>query len=111
MFAARAKAHRFAAALDRAFVLRDEVKRLAASDTIVCRCEDVSLDRLREHASWTEAKLQTRCGMGACQGRVCGAAAEVLLGWQRSSVRPPIFPTSLGNLGALSAMETGDALR
>lgn len=30
---------------------------------------------------WRNAKLQSRCGMGVCQGRVCGAAAKVIWGW------------------------------
>jgi len=36
--------------------------------------------------------------MGACQGRVCGAAAEFLFGWQPSSARPPVFPAAVSTL-------------
>src|SRR5262249_23681607 len=82
LFARRSKARRFAAALSRAFALREPLQTLADADTIVCRCEDVPLRRLREHASWRTAKLQTRCGMGPCQGRICGPATEFLLGWK-----------------------------
>jgi len=32
--------------------------------------KNVSYARLRRYASWRAAKLQTRCGMGPCQGRV-----------------------------------------
>ena len=39
-----------------------------------------------------EAKLHTRAGMGACQGRVCGAALQALKGWAPGVVRPPLFP-------------------
>lgn len=98
LFRARDRHRRFAAALERAFALRPELKELATEDTIVCRCEDVRLGRLRSFASWREAKLQTRCGMGACQGRVCGPAVEFLLGWKSESVRPPIFPARIGTL-------------
>lgn len=98
LFGPRAKARRFARALDRAFALRHELKALATAETPVCRCEDVSRGRLEPYNSWRAAKLQTRCGMGACQGRVCGAAAEFLFGWKHASVRPPIFPTNLKNL-------------
>jgi NADPH-dependent 2,4-dienoyl-CoA reductase/sulfur reductase-like enzyme len=101
-FAARGKALRFKKSLDQAFALRDELKAIAASETFVCRCEDVPLGRLRRHGSWREAKLQTRCGMGPCQGRVCGPAVEFLLGWKAESVRPPILPTSLGRLADVS---------
>ena len=98
LFARRARHRRFAAALERAFALREELKSLAAPDTFVCRCEDVALARLRPYASWREAKLQTRCGMGPCQGRVCGPAVEFLLGWKTESVRPPAFPARIGTL-------------
>jgi len=53
---------------------------------------------VRRYSNWREAKLQTRCGMGPCQGRVCGSAAEFLLGWKHESVRPPVFPTRIGTL-------------
>ncbi|WP_309570245.1 FAD-dependent oxidoreductase, partial [Deinococcus sp.] len=62
----------FQDALERAFTLRPELRDLPAPDTVVCRCEDVTHGQLRPHPSWMAAKLQTRCGMGACQGRVCG---------------------------------------
>lgn len=98
LLAAREKHRRFAAALEAAFALRPELKALAAEDTIVCRCEDVRLGRLREFHGWREAKLQTRCGMGPCQGRVCGSAVEFLFGWKSESVRPPLFPARIGTL-------------
>jgi NADPH-dependent 2,4-dienoyl-CoA reductase/sulfur reductase-like enzyme len=98
LFPRRDRARRFAKRLERAFALRDELRRLPRPETIVCRCEDVAHGALVPHSSWTEAKLQTRCGMGPCQGRVCGAAADVLYGWTRTSIRPPIFPTPLGHL-------------
>jgi NADPH-dependent 2,4-dienoyl-CoA reductase/sulfur reductase-like enzyme len=97
-FGARARARRFKAAIDRAFALRPELKSLAAPDTVVCRCEDVRLGALAGHAGWRFAKLETRCGMGPCQGRVCGAALEYLLGWQPESVRPPILPARVETL-------------
>jgi len=97
-FEARDKARRFGNALNAAFALRTELKKLADDDTIVCRCEDVRYGRLTEFNDSRDAKLQTRCGMGACQGRVCGPATEFLFGWKSGSVRPPIFPVRLENL-------------
>jgi NADPH-dependent 2,4-dienoyl-CoA reductase/sulfur reductase-like enzyme len=97
-FAGRSRALRFKNSLDRAFALRAELKVLAKADTLVCRCEDVPFDRLQQHDSWRAAKLQTRCGMGPCQGRVCGPAVEFLFGWRAESVRPPILPAPLGRL-------------
>jgi NADPH-dependent 2,4-dienoyl-CoA reductase/sulfur reductase-like enzyme len=98
LFAARERARRFAAGLRRAFALREELKALARPQTLVCRCEDVAFERLAACGSMREAKLLTRCGMGACQGRVCGAACEFLFGWRDVSVRPPIFPAGVGSL-------------
>jgi len=98
LFAARERHRRFADALNRAFALRYELKQLPDPGTIVCRCEDITFASLREQNSWRAAKLQTRCGMGPCQGRICGAALEFLLGWKVESVRPPVFPATLEGL-------------
>jgi len=89
----------FASRLESAFRLRPELRSLAAPNTIVCRCEDVSFSQLQGYPSWTDAKLQTRCGMGPCQGRICGPAAQTLFGWRATSVRPPIFPVPLAVFG------------
>jgi pyruvate/2-oxoglutarate dehydrogenase complex dihydrolipoamide dehydrogenase (E3) component len=98
LFPAREKAHRFARVLRRAFELRPELKPLASDETVVCRCEDVTYGRLRTFENARDAKLQTRCGMGPCQGRVCGAACEFLFGWKDASVRPPLLPVAVGRL-------------
>ena len=97
-FGERQKTRRFAARLERAFRLRTELRGLPAADTVICRCEDVRYSRLQQCDSWRAAKLHTRCGMGPCQGRVCGPATEFLFGWNPESVRPPIFPARVGSL-------------
>jgi len=102
---ARAKLERFARALDRTFALRRELQSLPLPETIVCRCEDVTYSRLRPYGSWRSAKLETRCGMGPCQGRVCGPATQFLFHWTPDSVRPPIFPAFLTNLAARACRE------
>lgn len=94
----RKKTSAFAKTLDRTFELRDELKTLVANRTIVCRCEDVQYGKLKGYSDFRTAKLQTRCGMGSCQGRVCGPAVEFLLGWKDRSVRPPLFPVTMENL-------------
>ena len=96
----RKKALAFAESLERTFALRPELKALPTPETIVCRCEDVPLSLLLPYSSSRAAKLQTRCGMGPCQGRICGPALEFLLDWPPDSIRPPIFPTKLGSLAA-----------
>lgn len=98
LYRKRKAERRFAAAPDRAFALRPELRQLPHDDTLICRCEDVAYARVRQFSSWREAKLQTRCGMGPCQGRVCGGAVEFLLGWKSESVRPPLFPARIGSL-------------
>ena len=92
----------FVRALQAATRLDKRLKGLATDTTLVCRCEDVPFEALREHTSWREAKLQTRCGMGPCQGRICGVATEFLFGWGPalpSTIRPPVFPARVSSLG------------
>jgi len=107
LFGEREKARRFAQLLERTFRLRGEIRGLPSSATIVCRCEDIQYSRLRPHKSWREAKLHSRCGMGPCQGRVCGPAVQFLLGWDSDSVRPPVFPARVENLAALTGPQHG----
>ena len=103
LFPAREKARRFAVTLDRTFRLRHELRNLASPETLVCRCEDVAYARLQKQASWRTAKLQTRCGMGPCQGRICGPVTQFLFKWNPDSVRPPIFPARVVHLAAALA--------
>lgn len=98
LFGQRAKWHAFRAALAETYALRDELKHLATDDTLLCRCEDVSLGRVKQFSGWREAKLLSRCGMGACQGRICGTAAKFILGWGMESVRPPVLPARVSSL-------------
>jgi NADPH-dependent 2,4-dienoyl-CoA reductase/sulfur reductase-like enzyme len=99
--ATRARYRKVVSAMKKAFALRSELATLAKPDTLLCRCEDVSFEDARKHASWRHAKLHSRCGMGPCQGRVCGAAAEFLFGWTMDSSRPPIFPVRCSSLAAM----------
>ncbi len=89
-----------------------EANRIPADEVIVCRCEEVTAGDLRKFvalgcAGPNQAKSFGRCGMGPCQGRMCGltvteviakargvSAAEV--GYYR--IRPPIKPITLGEL-------------
>jgi NADPH-dependent 2,4-dienoyl-CoA reductase/sulfur reductase-like enzyme len=96
--ARRRHARAFGQALEEAFSLREELKSLARPDTVVCRCEDVRHDDLASHAGSRHAKLHSRCGMGPCQGRICGPANEFLFGWTPGTVRPPIKPVSIETL-------------
>ena len=88
----------FTRLLDRTYALNPELRRLAAPETVLCRCEDVTMEVVWEHTTWRAAKLQSRVGMGSCQGRICGAACQFLFGWGMESVRPPIQPTPVSSL-------------
>lgn len=94
----RKRWHGFAQALNEAFALGDAVKQLARPDTLLCRCEDVPLSAVAGNQGWSQAKMASRCGMGACQGRICGAAANTLFGWQPPAPRPPFSPARIGTL-------------
>jgi NADPH-dependent 2,4-dienoyl-CoA reductase/sulfur reductase-like enzyme len=100
LFSKRAAAHLFAGALEAAFALRDDLKAVASAETIVCRCEDVRRGHLAPYQDWRAAKLQTRCGMGPCQGRICGPACAFLFGWEHAQrqKRPPVFPADMATL-------------
>ena len=105
LHARRRRARRFAERLQRHFALGAAVHALAGPDTIVCRCEDVPMSALSAYAPGREARLMTRCGMGPCQGRICGSALAELGGVVRDGFRPPIFPVPLEVLAGF-----GDAL-
>ena len=90
---------------------------LAEDDTILCRCETVTLAQVKDAISMgadtvTAVKGLTRTGMGECQGRMCGSlvAAQVahLTGRDVSAVgtymaRPPIQPLPLEVLATAKA--------
>jgi NADPH-dependent 2,4-dienoyl-CoA reductase/sulfur reductase-like enzyme len=100
LFSKREKFRRFARLLDKTFCLRSELRSLPSAETLICRCEDVPYSRLREHTTWRSAKLHTRCGMGPCQGRICGPASQFLFNWNPDSVRPPVLPARVEDLAA-----------
>ena len=106
----RASLRDMAVRLERTFAIRPELTSLSRDDTIICRCEDVRRGMLASLRDSRQAKLYTRAGMGACQGRVCGPALEVLFGWSPGSVRSPIEPTRLSTLGVAATIAPGAAV-
>lgn len=96
----------FAQALQASFPLSETLKTLAQPDTLVCRCEDVPYAALTEREGWIDAKLHTRCGMGACQGRICGAATQHLFGWTSARPRHLLTPARIGTLAACTPAPT-----
>lgn len=98
LFPERERYRRFAARMHTAFALDPQLRNLATPDTVLCRCEDVRFADAAQHRSWRDAKLHTRCGMGPCQGKICGEAAAFCLGWARNGPRPPFSPARIGTL-------------
>jgi NADPH-dependent 2,4-dienoyl-CoA reductase/sulfur reductase-like enzyme len=84
-------------------------------ETVVCRCEEVSADLIRESASAgavgpNQMKVFLRCGMGPCQGRLCGLTVTELIADERGvsqdqvgyyRMRFPIKPLRLRELASL----------
>ena len=76
---------RFAHGLAEAFPWPAQQAARLSDDTIVCRCESVTVGELRSvvqnkgSCEANRAKAFSRVGMGRCQGRYCGhAAAEII---------------------------------
>ena len=72
-------------ALETAFPFPAELAASMPDETILCRCEAVTAGAFRAAARGlaaseiNRAKAFSRCGMGRCQGRVCGPAANAVL--------------------------------
>ena len=89
--------------------------RVPADDVIACRCEEVSAGELRRMVTLgctgpSQTKAFARCGMGPCQGRLCGLTVTEVIAQERGAspaevgyyrVRPPIKPITLEELAAL----------
>lgn len=75
---------RFGAAMAQLMALRPGQIEGIAEDAVVCRCEDVTrrdIELACNDGARTPNQLKawTRCGMGPCQGRICGDIAGALL--------------------------------
>jgi NADPH-dependent 2,4-dienoyl-CoA reductase/sulfur reductase-like enzyme len=83
LLARRRRLRAFAAALQAAYAVRPGWPAWLSADTVVCRCEEVTYDRLAAAVDLgatdpRAVKLLSRAGMGWCQGRVCGDATAAL---------------------------------
>ncbi|MEX3692024.1 FAD-dependent oxidoreductase [Paraburkholderia sp. BR14263] len=105
LFAERERYRRFATRLHAAFELAPALRALPQPDTVFCRCEDVAYGDVARHTSWRDAKLQTRCGMGPCQGKICGEAAAFCFGWPQNGQRPPFSPARIDTLLQVEAAQ------
>ena len=112
----RAARRRFGDLVNAVFALKPAAYDQMTDDTLVCRCEEVTAGEIRAAAvAWgahvSAVKGVTRCGMGYCQGRICGGMLEELTaratGCARAdvgalSVRPPLKPVRVGELAGLA---------
>jgi thioredoxin reductase/bacterioferritin-associated ferredoxin len=100
------KEQRFAKMLGQVFTIPQGLFKLAEEDTIICRCEQVTLSEVNKAISYgaqsvTDIKTITRSGMGNCQGRTCGSILAQILAAELGkpvetsqflNIRPPVHP-------------------
>ncbi|MBC8022542.1 MAG: (2Fe-2S)-binding protein, partial [Burkholderiales bacterium] len=89
--------------------------RVPSDDTIACRCEEVTAGEIRAAvdegcAGPNQVKAFLRCGMGPCQGRLCGLTVTEIVAQRRGippaeaghfTARFPAKPVTLGEIAAL----------
>ena len=89
---------------------------LIESDTIVCRCEEVSAARVQAAIDdgarlVNDVKTYTRAGMGRCQGRLCAASVAEMIARATGgsaadtgtyTARVPVKPVSFAALAAMA---------
>jgi NADPH-dependent 2,4-dienoyl-CoA reductase/sulfur reductase-like enzyme len=107
------RARKFAQVAGAMMQLKPGLLDLITDDTIICRCESVPAARILEAIGAENdytlrgVKIQTRAGMGPCQGRMCGYVISRLIARkqgvpldtiQMDTARVPIKPIPLGAL-------------
>lgn len=104
------KLNRFRRVLDSISMPGAGLFELAHDDTVVCRCEEITLGEIRQASAGgandiNEVKRMTRSGMGRCQGRMCGPAILEIIHREHITetpapghlnTRPPLKPIRLG---------------
>jgi thioredoxin reductase/bacterioferritin-associated ferredoxin len=94
--------------------------RRPVGNTIVCRCEEVTAGQIIDSVALgcngpNQMKAFLRCGMGACQGRLCGLTVTELIAHARGvapqatgyyRIRPPVKPITLAELAQLPKNES-----
>jgi NADPH-dependent 2,4-dienoyl-CoA reductase/sulfur reductase-like enzyme len=93
--------------------------RQPEGETLACRCEEVTAKQVRDMARIgcegpNQMKAFLRCGMGPCQGRLCGLTVTELIATERKMtpaevgyyrLRPPVKPITLAELASLPISE------
>ncbi len=105
----RKKAIKYSKCFNTVFSVPLEFYKNIEDDTVICRCENISMKKIREAieigpSDMNFVKTFTRAGMGNCQGRICGPIIEnIIKSFEGKSPHPPtmrkpIKPTLIGNL-------------
>lgn len=104
-----------------AFFAFDPTSFTFDDSTTLCRCENVTVGDVREIVAQgvtdlNEVKAITRCGMGPCQGRMCGPVLGEIVAAEQSvsvpeagqlTIRPPLKQIPLGELAAMDIVADG----
>ncbi|MBH1965858.1 MAG: FAD-dependent oxidoreductase [Comamonadaceae bacterium] len=99
---------RFATALQRVFPVPHHLLSQLPGDTVVCRCENITMSSVCQAPHGSEdndvnrTKALVRVGMGRCQGRVCGLSAVSAMA-QRQDDTVPLTPLAerLAHIGRI----------
>jgi len=105
--------------LDEFSMPRPGLFELAQDDTIVCRCEELTLADIKAALAdgatdMNEIKRMTRMGMGLCQGRMCGPALQEIIAREKGltaadlgylNPRPPVKSVPLTVLAEHEEMQ------
>ena len=118
--ASLARHRRFLEFLDLTFEPRPAVRRPSDPAVTVCRCEEVTVGEMQHVIAHgcpgpNQAKAFTRCGMGPCQGRMCGTVVSEMFAERQHvgvgavghyRIRPPVKPLTVGEFATLEGTGT-----
>jgi thioredoxin reductase len=122
----RARSLRFQRGLNRLFAAPRLVDQLATPETLVCRCEEVTLAEVEASfgdgaAAIGAVKRVTRAGMGRCQGRYCASVLAALASRRTGAAlseedwfapAPPFKPVAVARAAAaIAALTAGGTAR
>jgi D-hydroxyproline dehydrogenase subunit alpha len=101
-------------AMLRAFPVLPGLRELAAPDTIVCRCEDVTVQCVRDAAalhgsSARGIKMGCRAGMGPCQARICGPNLQACVAPDIARTDCPVVQVPLKPVRTSTLLEAPEA--
>ncbi len=97
--------------LDALYRPKDE-NRIPGDDVLACRCEEVTAGAIRGYVRAgcvgpNQTKSFGRCGMGPCQGQLCGLTVTEIIANAREvapaevgyyRIRPPLRPITIGEI-------------